>query len=280
MSKFWRRSIVLFIIIFNSIPMGALLIASFLPNEITEKGIEIMNSNWSFKHLTHQNFINILSTDFIFVIKSVVLTLKLSVITMIIVLVTSLLMAYILTRYRFRYINVVYHLALFGYFLPPIVLVIPFALFNRYMGLNSTWVNLVIPFVAYSLPIGIWLMKEYYESIPYDIDKITDLDKIRGFNKFRYGYVPYLRYGIAAILIFTFLLTWNDVIYSKILSNGDNNKTLVVLLEEKVLNDQNQTQYSSFAAISLIIASCSSLLIGWTLNKIEENLVTQSKRSG
>lgn len=268
MEKVKKRLIILTFLIFNILPFLTLAFAAMLPNEITFKGVGI--TNWKISDIVWlDNFKEIFNSEYNFIWSALGRTFILCLITVAIVIIISNVTSYILTRYNFKLRDILSKLVLLGYILPPIILVIPFMAFQKTMQFNNNYFFLVLPYTALTLPIAIWLMQWYYHLIPNEIDKITDLDNIKGIKKFWLGYYDYIKYGVVSIIIFTFILTWNDVAFSELLSGDDGNKTLAVLIQQRVLIDEVEVKKSTFAAISLIISLISSVCIGILLYFVE-----------
>jgi ABC-type glycerol-3-phosphate transport system permease component len=143
-------------------------------------------------------------------------------------LVVSTPAAYSLTRFRFAGRDKVAALILFTYMFAPIMIIIPFYVMMRFLGLNNTHVGLVLAYTAFCLPFNLWLLRTFFQSIPIDIEQAALIDGANRFQAVVYVVVPLALPGVVATGIFTFILAWNDYIFARVLIGADELKTLPV----------------------------------------------------
>ncbi len=136
--------------------------------------------------------------------------------------------AYSLTRFRFAGRDKVAALILFTYMFAPIMIIIPFYVMMRFVGLNNTHVGLVLAYTAFCLPFNLWLLRTFFQSIPIDIEQAALIDGANRFQAVVYVVVPLALPGVVATGIFTFILAWNDYIFARVLIGADELKTLPV----------------------------------------------------
>jgi ABC-type glycerol-3-phosphate transport system permease component len=143
-------------------------------------------------------------------------------------LIVSTPAAYSLTRFRFAGRDKVAALILFTYMFAPIMIIIPFYVMMRFLGLNNTHVGLVLAYTAFCLPFNLWLLRTFFQSIPIDIEQAALIDGANRFQAVVYVVVPLALPGVVATGIFTFILAWNDYIFARVLIGADELKTLPV----------------------------------------------------
>src|SRR5689334_13454648 len=85
-------------------------------------------------------------------------------------LVLSAPAAYSLTRFRFRGREKIAALILFTYMFAPIMIIVPFYVMMRFLGLTNTHVGLVMAYTAFCLPFNLWMLRTFFQSIPIDIE--------------------------------------------------------------------------------------------------------------
>ncbi|MDE2394435.1 MAG: carbohydrate ABC transporter permease [Burkholderiales bacterium] len=126
--------------------------------------------------------------------------------------------AYVLARYRFR------GNADFGFWIlstrmtPPVAMLIPFfALYVR-TGLVDTYVGVIIAHFALNLSIVVWLMKGFFEDLPPELEEAAFMDGASYFQAFRQICLPLALPGIAAVGILSFLFSWNEFLFSMVLT--------------------------------------------------------------
>jgi ABC-type glycerol-3-phosphate transport system permease component len=142
-------------------------------------------------------------------------------------LLVSVPAAYSLTRFRFRGREQIAGLILFTYMFAPIMIIIPFYVAMRFLGLTNTHAGLILAYTAFCLPFNLWLLRTYFQSIPLEFEEAALLDGSR-WQAILYVVLPLALPGVAATAIFTFILAWNDYIFARILLSADELKTLPV----------------------------------------------------
>jgi ABC-type glycerol-3-phosphate transport system permease component len=136
--------------------------------------------------------------------------------------------AYGLTRFRFPGREKIAATVLFTYMFAPIMIIVPFYVMMRFFGLTNTHVGLVLAYTAFCLPFGLWMLRTFFQNIPLDIEQAAMIDGASRFQTVFYIVLPLAMPGIVATSIFTFILTWNDYIFARILISSDELKTLPV----------------------------------------------------
>ncbi len=128
--------------------------------------------------------------------------------------------AYVLARYRFR------GNADFGFWVlstrmtPPVAMLIPFFVLFVRIGLFDTYGGLVLAHVAINISIIVWLMKGFFEDLPIELEEAAFLDGAGHFQAFRQICLPVALPGIAAVAILAFLFSWNEFLFSLVLTEN------------------------------------------------------------
>jgi multiple sugar transport system permease protein len=134
-----------------------------------------------------------------------------SALTAIGTVITGSLAAYALSRMRFRYRNFVFWFVLAGIMIPGQVLIVPqFREFDSVNLLNTYW--------AVSLPqiptaIAVFIFKQFFDGLPRDLDEAARVDGASAFRTYRTIIMPLTRPAVAAVFIFTFVSTWNNLLW-------------------------------------------------------------------
>ena len=136
--------------------------------------------------------------------------------------------AYSLTRFKFYGREKLASLILFTYMFAPIMIVIPFYVLVRQMGLANTHLALILAYTAFCLPFSLWLLRAFFQSIPIALEEAALTDGAGRIRAVIYVVFPLALPGIIATGIFTFILAWNDYIFVRILITSDELKTLSV----------------------------------------------------
>jgi ABC-type glycerol-3-phosphate transport system permease component len=136
--------------------------------------------------------------------------------------------AYSLTRFRFPGREQLAGTILFTYMFSPIMIIVPFYVMMRFLGLTNTHLGLVLAYTAFCLPFSLWMLRTFFQSIPIDIEQAAMVDGANRVETVLYVVLPLSLPGVLATSIFTFVLTWNDYIFARILISADELKTLPV----------------------------------------------------
>ena len=150
------------------------------------------------------------------------------------VLVLSSLAGYGFARLEFPGRRVLFVLVLFGLAVPEQAVIIPrYQLFAE-LGLHNTYAGLMLPGMA--APFGVFLMTQYFKSIPREIDEAAALDNASRFTIFWRVLLPMTLPAQATLGIFTFLHAWNDYWWPLISGTNERMYTLTVGIASSQIN--------------------------------------------
>jgi multiple sugar transport system permease protein len=134
--------------------------------------------------------------------------------------ITASLAAYALSRLRFRHRNKIFWFVLAGIMIPGQVLIVPqFREFDQLGLLNTFW--------AVSLPqiptaVAVFIFKQFFDGLPRDLEEAARIDGAGTFKIYRTVIMPLAKPAVAAVAIFTFVTSWNDLLWPLlVLSNPD-----------------------------------------------------------
>lgn len=124
---------------------------------------------------------------------------------------TGSLAAYALSRMRFRYRNFVFWFVLAGIMIPGQVLIVPqFREFDSVHLLNTYWA-VALPQIPTA--IAVFIFKQFFDGLPRDLDEAARVDGAGAFRTYRTIIMPLTRPAVAAVFIFTFVSTWNNLLW-------------------------------------------------------------------
>jgi multiple sugar transport system permease protein len=104
--------------------------------------------------------------------------------------------------------------------LPPVAVVIPiYVLFQR-LHLLDTWAALIITYVAANLPIVIWLMRDYFQSVPVELEECAAIDGASRYRIFWSIVLPLSLPGLVATFLFVLVFAWNEYLIALFLTNA------------------------------------------------------------
>ena len=178
------------------------------------------------RHLTLGNFARLLTeTNFATYFGN---SLTVSFATVVLTLGVSAVGAYGLTRFRFPGRETVAGLILLTYMFAPIMIIIPFYILVKRLGLVNTHLALVLSYTTFCLPFCLWLLRAFFQSVPLELEEAALVDGAHRGRAVWHVVLPLALPGIIAAGIFTFILAWNDFLFALVLISSDELKTLPV----------------------------------------------------
>lgn len=129
-------------------------------------------------------------------------------------------------------------------------------LFN---ALNQYWF-LILIYVGGGIPMNAWLMKGYFDTVPYDLDESAKLDGFGHFRTFYQIVLPLVRPMIAVQSLWAFMGPFGDFMLAKFLLRAQENYTVAVGLQSFITNDARNPKVTLFAAGAILIAVPISVL--------------------
>jgi multiple sugar transport system permease protein len=162
-------------------------------------------------------------------------------------LIVSLPAAYIIARNRQRWLSFT---ILFFQMAPWIVLLLPWYVIFKSLGLYDTYIGLVLSNLTYMVPFTVWLMLGFFEDVPVEVEEAAWLDGCSRIGTFVRIVVPLVKGGILTVCTLGFMLTWNIFIFPLVLS-GHQTRTLPVMIFG-FLSD-NALDFGPLSAASVLI---------------------------
>jgi multiple sugar transport system permease protein len=126
--------------------------------------------------------------------------------------------AYSLSRWRFRARRKVALWILATRMAPPIAFTIPYFLAYRYLHLFDTVTGLIVIYLTFNLPLVIWTMSTFFDSVPQSLEEAAWTDGCDVWQAFFRITLPLSVPGLAATTILCFILSWNDFFFALILT--------------------------------------------------------------
>ena len=105
--------------------------------------------------------------------------------------------------------------------LPPVAVVIPIYIFFQQLDLLDTWPALIIAYVASHLPIVVWLMRDYFQSVPLELEESAAIDGASPYRIFSSVVLPLAVPGLVATFLFVLVFAWNEYLIALFLTSAD-----------------------------------------------------------
>ena len=151
-----------------------------------------------------------------------------SLATVALTLSVSALGAYGLTRFTFAGREKVAGLILTTYMFAPVMIIIPFYILVKELGIVNTRLALVLSYTTFCLPFCLWLLRAFFESIPLELEESALVDGAGRARAVWHVVLPLALPGLIAAAIFTFILAYNDFLFALVLITSEELKTLPV----------------------------------------------------
>ncbi len=114
----------------------------------------------------------------------------------------------------------------------------------------DTMGGVILVSIATQLPLGIWLMKGFFDAIPWDLERAALIDGCSRWRTFRQILIPQIRPGIAALSIFSFITGWSSFLipYSFL---ADQDTAVISTYLNRLMQDTAPVNYSMVSAVGL-----------------------------
>ncbi|MBQ5312008.1 MAG: carbohydrate ABC transporter permease [Oscillospiraceae bacterium] len=174
------------------------------------------------------------------------------VITLIFSMIIGSMAAFGIGRMRWKGSKLAMTYFLTGMMIPVHCVLIP--LFTRFakMGLSNNLLGLILPYLTFALPITIFIMTGFFESMPNELIECACMEGANIFQIFFTIYLPLGKTGLFVTSLMTFIGNWNELLLAMVFISDDNKKTLPVSLS-KFVGPYNTNYSQMFAAIIIAI---------------------------
>ena len=140
--------------------------------------------------------------------------------------------AYSLSRVEFRGKKDLFFWIISTRMAPVVAVMVPLYAIFRGAGLVGTLPGLILAYTTFNLPFAIWILKGFFDNVPYAIEEAAMCDGCTRFQAFR-EILPLVAPGIGAFIVLCVLFAWNDFLFASIIGSGGA-KTLPVATKELV----------------------------------------------
>jgi len=172
--------------------------------------------------------------------------------TVISVLLASMA-AYAVARLAFPGKQVLIGMALLIATFPVISLVTPLYSIERTLGLFNTWPGLIIPYIAFGLPLGIYILAAFFREIPWELEKAAKIDGATPFQAFTKVIAPLAAPGVVTTAILVFLFCWNEFLFAISFTSTIASRTAPAALAFFSGSSQFTTPTGPIAAAAVVI---------------------------
>ncbi|HML23427.1 MAG TPA: carbohydrate ABC transporter permease [Aggregatilinea sp.] len=169
------------------------------------------------------------------------------------ILVISSMAAYVFARMKFILNRPLFGLVIAGLVIPVHITLIPVYLFTRDIGLYDSLWALLGPYVAFNLPLSIFILTEFMRGIPREMEEAAYIDGAGPIRTFLRIMLPLSMPGLATLAIYNSVTLWNEFVFAFVLITSPKNQPLPLAIWEY------QGQYSMNIPAILSVLTLSAL---------------------
>ena len=251
-------SVMILFLIIQGYPVIWLIVAGFRPN------IELLTEPFSFpKSFTLENFIRIFTeSNIVTYIKNSAI---ISVVSLVFIVLISSMASFAIAKMKFTGRKKIYRYFLIGLTIPYAVTLIQlFTMFAK-IGLINTRISVILPLLAFQLPVSIMLFVNFYSFIPDEIIEAAVIDGASIYGIYTKVIIPLSLNTIMTVLAMNFITVWNDYTFSLVFINSTELKTISIGLADFIGPRGLKDWGATYAAIAMSVFP--TLVIYFSLNK-------------
>lgn len=159
--------------------------------------------------------------------------------------------AYGFSRLRFRGSDNLTSTILSMRFMPPIAVAIPLFLMVKAIGLQDSYPGLILPYVAFSLPLVVWILIGFFDEIPREIDDAALVDGCSRFGVLWRVMLPIVRPGMVTAALFGAIFIWNEFLVALYVIDSRDYQT-ISLGAATLVSAQRPIDWNIAAAVGVV----------------------------
>lgn len=169
------------------------------------------------KNPTFGNYIRIMTNKDYHIGASMIASVRTTVLSLFFIVLFGFIVGYILSRVKFKGNRILYIMFLMGMLIPVHSLLVPiYVVFNK-TGLGNQWFTLIIPYVAFGLPIAVFLVEGFIKAIPVELEEAAAIDG-SSFTRTLFSIIlPVTKPILVTIAIIQAFSCWNEFSFALVL---------------------------------------------------------------
>ena len=171
--------------------------------------------------------------------------------TTVLVLVIATPAAYAFSRFRFRGNENLAFTILSMRFMPPVAIAIPLYLMMQWVGTQDSYLGLILPYIAFSLPLVVWIMIGFFDEIPQEIDDAAIMDGCTRFEVLWRVMLPMVRPGLVTASLFGAIFIWNEFLVALYVIDSREFQT-IALGAATLVSAQRPIDWNIAAAVGVV----------------------------
>lgn len=159
--------------------------------------------------------------------------------------------AYAFSRLRFRGDETLANTMLSLRFMPPLAVAIPIFLMMKAIGLRDTSLGLVLPYVAFTLPLVVWIMIGFFDEVPREIDDAALVDGCSRVGILWRVLLPLVVPGLVTAALFGAIFIWNEFLVALYVIDSRDRQT-ISLGAATLVSAQRPIDWNIAAAVGVV----------------------------
>ena len=135
---------------------------------------------------------------------------------------------------------------------PGVIILVPYFMVMKTLGLLNTSLGLILAYSVTALPLCVWMLKGFFDSVPRELEEAARLDGCTEVQVFRRIILPLSLPAIGVTALFSFLAAWNEYLLAMVFNTASENYTLPVGLASMI--PTNNQLWGDFAAASVLVS--------------------------
>ena len=259
---FWVMVVI--ILVFNLFPFLYALVSSFRPSQ------ELFSTQIVPRSLTIEHYVAVFADPRF--VKSLFNSIIIAGVTVLIALGLGSLCAYALGRLPFRYKGFVLYLVLTMTMFPQIAVLSGLFVMLKTLGLFNTRPGLILTYLIFSLPFTIWVMTQYFRSLPKELEEAAYVDGASPLTVFWEVLLPLTVPGMISTGLLAFIGAWNEFLFALTFTVTDNMKTVPVVIAQFSGVSAYEQPWGSIMAASMVVTIPLIFLVMYFQNRIVAGL--------
>jgi multiple sugar transport system permease protein len=181
--------------------------------------------------------------------------------TAVVNLVLGTFAAYSFSRIRFRGSQLLLIVYLLTRMVPGIAIIIPFYLVMRTLDLLDTYGALILSYTTFALPITIWILKDYFRTVPRELEDAARVDRCGWFRMMWTVFLPISAPGLVAAAIFSFMTAWNEFMFALFMTSTISSQTIPVIAANFATDVETQVTLMAAAGVLAVVPPLVLVLI-------------------
>jgi arabinogalactan oligomer/maltooligosaccharide transport system permease protein len=247
----WAHGIMIITIIVCIFPLLVLISTSFKPvSDVFSTQLIPSNPTLSNYQYVLTNSSSGGTPDFLIWLRN---SLTIALLTTLVGLGLSAPAAYAVSRWNFLGKQGLLLSFLITQMFPGVLLIVPLYLLFAALGLLNNIFGLVIAYATTALPFSVWMLKNFFDAVPKELDEAARVDGLGPFRTFWRIVLPLTIPGVAVVGFFNFMTSWNEFMMAFTFLSSNDELTLPVGIQHFVNVFNIQWQYLTAAAVLMTI---------------------------